>query len=148
MVGNDFLGHGFLSLENTATWINPNTFEAYMTDNQDSFAQHHYYSKRTTEDRAKLGAAVDAVGLTGLTVQKLPNTPATSAVYNGKQAVELSPAFTDKRKVCDFIGEKTKNQYPRGMGWEGDLFPPVLNVDLKRYSQAYSMSFANGKYSS
>lgn len=33
----------------------------------------HPQSKPTTEDRAKLGAAVEAVGLTGLTVQNLLN---------------------------------------------------------------------------
>ncbi|KAJ7911671.1 hypothetical protein B0H13DRAFT_2660420 [Mycena leptocephala] len=81
----------------------------------------HPQSKPTTEDRAKLGAAVEAVGLTGLTVQKLLNAPATSTIYKGKQVAETSPAFADKRKVRDFITEKKKDQHPRGMGWDGVL---------------------------
>ncbi|KAJ7939111.1 hypothetical protein B0H13DRAFT_2261049 [Mycena leptocephala] len=81
----------------------------------------HPQSKPTTEDLAKLGAAVEAVGLTGLTVQKLLNAPATSTIYEGKQVAETSPAFADKRKVRDFITGKKKDQYPRGMGWDGVL---------------------------
>ncbi|KAJ7907381.1 hypothetical protein B0H13DRAFT_2273700 [Mycena leptocephala] len=80
----------------------------------------HPQSKPTTEDRTKLGAAVEAVGLTGLTVQKLLNAPATSTIYKGKQVAETSPAFANKRKVRDFITEK-KDQHPRGMGWDGVL---------------------------
>jgi hypothetical protein len=48
MVGDDFLGHAFFSLENTAAWINPGAFQAYMTDNQDSFAQHRLRSTDST----------------------------------------------------------------------------------------------------
>ncbi|KAJ7917254.1 hypothetical protein B0H13DRAFT_2269543 [Mycena leptocephala] len=81
----------------------------------------HYLIVPTTEDRAKLGAAVEAVGLTGLTVQKLLNAPATSTIYEGKQVAETSPAFADKRTVRDFITGKKKDQYPRGMGWDGVL---------------------------
>ncbi|KAJ7802460.1 hypothetical protein B0H13DRAFT_2496433, partial [Mycena leptocephala] len=39
----------------------------------------------------------------------------------GKQVAETSPAFADKRKVRDFITGKKKDQYPRGMGWDGML---------------------------
>ncbi|KAJ7835869.1 hypothetical protein B0H13DRAFT_1913360 [Mycena leptocephala] len=48
MVGDDFLGHAFFSLENTAAWINPGAFQAYMTDNQDSVAQHRYGNTYST----------------------------------------------------------------------------------------------------
>ncbi|KAJ7842152.1 hypothetical protein B0H13DRAFT_2273623 [Mycena leptocephala] len=48
MVGDDFLGHAFFSLENTAVWINPTAFQAYMIDNQDSFAHHRHRSTDST----------------------------------------------------------------------------------------------------
>ncbi|KAJ7177478.1 hypothetical protein C8R43DRAFT_1118467 [Mycena crocata] len=81
----------------------------------------HPMAKPSAEDRIQLGRAVDAVGLTGLTVQKLLNAPSTSAVYDGERVSTGSPAFTNTRKVRDFIGEKKKDAYPRGMGWEGVL---------------------------
>jgi hypothetical protein len=44
----------------------------------------HPQTKPTTEDRAKLGAAVDAVGLTGLTVQKPLNGQYFTATHSYK----------------------------------------------------------------
>ncbi|KAJ7733647.1 hypothetical protein B0H16DRAFT_1892739 [Mycena metata] len=79
----------------------------------------HPKIKPSAEDRVKLGAAVQAVGLTGLTGMKLLNAPSTSIVYNGSRVAEHSPAFASARKVRDFISAKKKEEYPHGMGWDG-----------------------------
>ncbi|KAJ7153860.1 hypothetical protein C8R43DRAFT_1126536 [Mycena crocata] len=84
--------------------------------------QAHPNTKPSAEDRLKLGRAVEAAGLTGLTVQKLLNAPSTLTAYDGERVSTSSPAFTNTRKVRDFIGEKKKDAYPRGMGWEGVLY--------------------------
>ncbi|KAJ7825255.1 hypothetical protein B0H13DRAFT_1918698 [Mycena leptocephala] len=49
-----------------------------------------------------------------------------NAVYDGRRVSESSPAFTDSRKVRDFISAKKKIEHPHGMGWEGVLYH--LNV--------------------
>ncbi|KAJ7453037.1 hypothetical protein B0H11DRAFT_1741481 [Mycena galericulata] len=79
----------------------------------------HPTTKPSAQDRIKLEAAVNAAGLTGLTVQKLLNARSTSIIYNGDRVAENSPAFADSRKVRDFISAQKKKEYPRGMGWEG-----------------------------
>ncbi|KAJ7025228.1 hypothetical protein C8F04DRAFT_1191678 [Mycena alexandri] len=66
----------------------------------------HPKIKPSGEDRIKLGVAVQAVGLTGLTGMKLLNAPSTSMVYNGSRVAEHSPAFVSARKVRDFISAK------------------------------------------
>ncbi|KAJ7936884.1 hypothetical protein B0H13DRAFT_2430847 [Mycena leptocephala] len=84
----------------------------------------HPRTKPTTEDKIKLGAAVKATGLNGLTVQKLLNgeSPSTSSVYDGGRVAESSPAFVDNRKVRDFIIAQKKLEHPNGLGWEGVLY--------------------------
>ncbi|KAJ7094163.1 hypothetical protein C8R44DRAFT_749669 [Mycena epipterygia] len=81
----------------------------------------HPKAKPSTEDKLKLGRAVEAAGLTGLTVNKLLNAASTSLVYNGERVSESSPAFTARRKVRDFIVEK-KKEHPGGMGWDGVMY--------------------------
>ncbi|KAJ7713619.1 hypothetical protein B0H16DRAFT_1252776, partial [Mycena metata] len=81
----------------------------------------HPKIKPSTDDRSKLGAAVQAVGLTGLTASKLLNAPITSMVYDGNRVAEQSPAFADARKVRDFITEQKKKEHPHGMGWDGEM---------------------------
>ncbi|KAJ7829535.1 hypothetical protein B0H13DRAFT_2372596 [Mycena leptocephala] len=44
------------------------------------------------------------------------DAPTTSAIYAGKRITESSPAYMDSHKVRDFISERKKEQYPRGMG--------------------------------
>ncbi|KAJ7741810.1 hypothetical protein DFH07DRAFT_750775 [Mycena maculata] len=85
----------------------------------------HPTTKPSVQDQVKLTAAVNAAGLTGLTVQKLLNgkfhsavPPSTSIVYGGARVSETSPAFTASRKVRDFISKKKKEEHPCGMGWE------------------------------
>ncbi|KAJ6562706.1 hypothetical protein DFH09DRAFT_920579 [Mycena vulgaris] len=78
----------------------------------------HPKTKPSARDRLQLGEAVQAAGLTGLTVQKLLNAPSTSMVYEGGRVSESSPAFTDQRKLRDFITEQKKKEHPYGMGWE------------------------------
>ncbi|KAJ7776657.1 hypothetical protein DFH07DRAFT_980918, partial [Mycena maculata] len=82
----------------------------------------HPTTKPSVQDQVKLTAAVNAAGLTGLTVQKLLNAPSTSIVYGGARVSETSPAFTASRKVRDFISKKKKEEHPCGMGWEGVLY--------------------------
>ncbi|KAJ6527308.1 hypothetical protein DFH09DRAFT_1414272 [Mycena vulgaris] len=87
---------------------------------------HNHPAHPTTKpgalDRAKLETAVNAAGLTGLTVQKLLNAPSTSIVYNGARVADSSPAFADSRRLRDFIGGQKKKEHPRGMGWDGVLY--------------------------
>ncbi|KAJ6449035.1 hypothetical protein DFH09DRAFT_1118706 [Mycena vulgaris] len=52
---------------------------------------------------------------------KTKPTPSTSMVYEGGRVSESSPAFTDQRKLRDFITEQKKKEHPYGMGWEGVL---------------------------
>ncbi|KAJ7927883.1 hypothetical protein B0H13DRAFT_2312060 [Mycena leptocephala] len=85
----------------------------------------HPRTKPSAQDRMMLGTAVESAGLTGLTVRKLLNAPTTSAIYAGKRIAESSPAYMDSRKVRDSISERKKEQYPRGMGWEGSYCPPA-----------------------
>ncbi|KAJ7090162.1 hypothetical protein C8R44DRAFT_720299 [Mycena epipterygia] len=82
----------------------------------------HPKAKPSTEDKLKLGKAVEAAGLTGLTMNKLLNAASTSLVYNGERVSESSPAFTARRKVRDFIVEEKKKEHPRGMGWDGVMY--------------------------
>ncbi|KAJ7112341.1 hypothetical protein C8R44DRAFT_882712 [Mycena epipterygia] len=82
----------------------------------------HPKAKPSTEDKLKLGKAVEAAGLTGLKVNKLLNVASTSLIYNGERVSESSPAFTARRKVRDFIVEEKKKEHPRGMGWDGVIY--------------------------
>ncbi|KAJ7129118.1 hypothetical protein C8R46DRAFT_1202508 [Mycena filopes] len=79
----------------------------------------HPKFKPSTEDRVKLGAAVQAAGLTGLTAMKLLNATSTSEIYGGNRVAQHSPAFASARKVRDFVSSEKKKAHPRGMGWEG-----------------------------
>ncbi|KAJ7084812.1 hypothetical protein B0H15DRAFT_802202 [Mycena belliarum] len=87
----------------------------------------HPKSKPSADDLAKLGTAVRAAGVTGLTVQKLidahriSSAPSTSTIYGGR-LTERSPALTDKRRLRDLIGREKKKEHPHGMGWEGVLY--------------------------
>ncbi|KAJ7440049.1 hypothetical protein FB451DRAFT_1191835 [Mycena latifolia] len=80
----------------------------------------HPTTKPSANDRTTLTKAVQAAGLTGLTAQKLLNAPSTSTIYGGRLS-ESSPAFTDKRRLRDFISNEKKKDHPLGMGWEGVL---------------------------
>ncbi|KAJ7434410.1 hypothetical protein FB451DRAFT_998919, partial [Mycena latifolia] len=97
----------------------------------------HPTTKPSANDRTTLTKAVQAAGLTGLTAQKLLNgsytipifdccaeklaiAPSTSTIYGGRLS-ESSPAFTDKRRLRDFISNEKKKDHPLGMGWEGDM---------------------------
>ncbi|KAJ7652738.1 hypothetical protein DFH06DRAFT_1418342 [Mycena polygramma] len=79
----------------------------------------HPASKPNAEDKLRLGAAVDAAGLTRLTAQKLLNAPSTLAVYDGRRVMDATPAFADTRKVRALIVGKKKIEHPQGMGFEG-----------------------------
>ncbi|KAJ6496154.1 hypothetical protein C8R45DRAFT_1094409 [Mycena sanguinolenta] len=96
----------------------------------------HPRTKPSAEDRLKLSAAVDAAGLTGLTVQKLLDAPSTSSIYDGKRVTETSPAFTNIRKVRKLIVEKRKVEYPKGTGWDGVLHEIQREAQLHK-SQRY-----------
>ncbi|KAJ7300540.1 hypothetical protein DFH08DRAFT_674096, partial [Mycena albidolilacea] len=79
--------------------------------------------KPSAEDCRKLGAAVQAAGLTGLTTRKLLNgeSPSTTLVYGGDRVADQSPAFTDTRKVRDFISAAKKKEHPDGMEFDGQM---------------------------
>ncbi|KAJ6564299.1 hypothetical protein B0H19DRAFT_941731 [Mycena capillaripes] len=81
----------------------------------------HPKIKPSAEDRITLGTAVQAAGLTGLTTMKLLNAPSTSLIYGGSRVAEQSPAFTNVRKVRDFISGEKKKEHPHGMGFDGVL---------------------------
>ncbi|KAJ6619645.1 hypothetical protein B0H10DRAFT_1946692 [Mycena sp. CBHHK59/15] len=72
----------------------------------------HPKTKPNVSDRTKLVAAVQAAGLT--------ESPSTSTLYGGR-LTESSPAFTDSRRLRDFIGQEKKKEHPQGMGWEVKL---------------------------
>ncbi|KAJ6454721.1 hypothetical protein C8R47DRAFT_1228572 [Mycena vitilis] len=82
----------------------------------------HPKTKPTAEDRLKLKEAIQAAGLTGLTARKLLLAPTTATVYAGKTIAEHSPAFTDNRKIRDFITDQKKVQHPLGLEFEGVCF--------------------------
>ncbi|KAJ7660691.1 hypothetical protein DFH06DRAFT_1129752 [Mycena polygramma] len=75
----------------------------------------HSKTKPTAEDRLKLEEAIQAAGLTGLTARKLLIAPTTTTVYAGKTIAEHSPAFTDNRKIRDYITDQKKVQHPHGL---------------------------------
>ncbi|KAK6981621.1 hypothetical protein R3P38DRAFT_2664122 [Favolaschia claudopus] len=79
----------------------------------------HPRVKPSTEDKLKLETAIQAVGVNGLTVQKLLNAPNTSAVYGGKRIAEASPAYADTQKVRKAISGQKKIEHPHGMEWDG-----------------------------
>ncbi|KAJ7172777.1 hypothetical protein C8R43DRAFT_1208781 [Mycena crocata] len=79
----------------------------------------HPHTKPSSDDRTKLETAVQAAGLTGLTVKKLLHASSTAIVYNGERLAESSPAFASRRKVRDFITEQKKKEHPFGLDWEG-----------------------------
>ncbi|KAF7366386.1 hypothetical protein MSAN_00895300 [Mycena sanguinolenta] len=81
----------------------------------------HPHTKPTAHDKAKLESAIQAAGVTGLTVQRLLNAPSTLIEYDGSRVAQSSPAFIDTRKVRDVITQEKKKEYPRGMGWDGVL---------------------------
>jgi hypothetical protein len=47
------------------------------------------------------------------------SAPSTSIVYDGHEVAEESPAFTDTRKVRDFISAEKRKEHPQGLGWDG-----------------------------
>jgi hypothetical protein len=104
----------------------------------------HPKIKPSAEDCRKLGAAVQAAGLTGLTTMKFLNgefctfyfvleshnsiqfpAPSTTLVYGGDRVADQSLAFTDTRKVRDFISAAKKKEHPDGMEFDG-MDPPCL----------------------
>ncbi|KAJ7029522.1 hypothetical protein C8F04DRAFT_1043205 [Mycena alexandri] len=96
----------------------------------------HPKIKPSADDRFKLGAAVQAVGLTGLTARTLLNAPTTSMVYDGNRVAEQSPAFADARKVRDFISVQKKKEHPHGMGWDGVVHRmSTREIDLPKSKQ-------------
>ncbi|KAK6985119.1 hypothetical protein R3P38DRAFT_3450565 [Favolaschia claudopus] len=92
----------------------------------------HPRVKPSTEDKLKLETAIQAVGVNGLTVQKLLNAPNTSAVYGGKRIAEASPAYADTQKVRKAISGQKKIEHPHGMEWDGEIcdFIPVIPSQL------------------
>ncbi|KAJ7835672.1 hypothetical protein B0H14DRAFT_3871012 [Mycena olivaceomarginata] len=95
----------------------------------------HPKIKPSSEDRVKLGTAVRAFGLTGLTPMRLLNAPSTSIVYDGHEVAEESPAFTDTRKVRDFISAEKRKEHPRGLGWDGVLYRMTKEIQLVKSEQ-------------
>ncbi|KAJ7796304.1 hypothetical protein B0H14DRAFT_3158095 [Mycena olivaceomarginata] len=95
----------------------------------------HPKIKPSSEDRVKLGTAVRAFGLTGLTPMRLLNAPSTSIVYDGHQVAEESPAFTDTRKVRDFISAEKRKEHPQGLGWDGVLYRMTKEIQLVKSEQ-------------
>ncbi|KAJ7064494.1 hypothetical protein C8F01DRAFT_1080806 [Mycena amicta] len=81
----------------------------------------HPHTKPSIEEEHRLQSVVAAIGVEGLTVQKLLNHPLTLAEYNGERLGKVIPAFADSRRVKDFITAEAQSKYPRGMGWEGVL---------------------------
>jgi hypothetical protein len=82
----------------------------------------HPHTKPSVKDTRKLETAIQAAGLTGLTVQKLLNgtveftpslyiinnstsktAPSTVMAYGGGHVADNSPAYVNKHKVCDAI---------------------------------------------
>ncbi|KAJ7649098.1 hypothetical protein DFH06DRAFT_1332120 [Mycena polygramma] len=89
----------------------------------------HPKTKPTAEDRLKLEEAIQAAGLTGLTARKLLIAPTTATVYAGRTIAEHSPAFTDNRKIRDFITDQKKVQHPFGLEFEGVCFEMRRQVE-------------------
>jgi hypothetical protein len=44
------------------------------------------------------------------------------AIYEGKAITTESPAFTDRRKLRDSIKREKMKKFPKGLGWEGDIY--------------------------
>lgn len=47
--------------------------------------------------------------------------PSTSIVYEGKSIPEASPAYMNRRKMQDTLQDEKMKDYPKGLGWEGEL---------------------------
>ncbi|KAJ7822404.1 hypothetical protein B0H14DRAFT_2598586 [Mycena olivaceomarginata] len=84
----------------------------------------HPKTKPSAGDRSKLRKGVTAIGLTGLTVQKLLNASSTSSVYGGQRVAESSPAFMNTRKVRQFISEQKKEARMEWNGMGRRALPP------------------------
>ncbi|KAJ7162387.1 hypothetical protein C8R46DRAFT_1353332 [Mycena filopes] len=107
----------------------------------------HPKIKPNAVDRHKLGKAIEAAGLTGLTTMKLLNAASTSMVYGGSRVSTESPAFTNTRKVRDFISAAKKKEYPRGLGWDGVLYRmSTQEVDLPQSEQYIHMVMAKNGF--
>ncbi|KAJ7801542.1 hypothetical protein B0H14DRAFT_2615144 [Mycena olivaceomarginata] len=59
----------------------------------------HLHTKLSVADTRKLETAIQAAGITGLTVQKLLNAPSTVMAYGGGRVADNSPAYVNKRKI-------------------------------------------------
>ncbi|KAK7036945.1 hypothetical protein R3P38DRAFT_3182952 [Favolaschia claudopus] len=90
----------------------------------------HPPSKPNASDQLKLRTAVTETGVLGLTVQKFLNAPSTSRIYDGKRVAEVSPAYTDTRKIRDALAAEKLREHPHGMDWKGVLHH-IDNHELK-----------------
>ncbi|KAF8207392.1 hypothetical protein K438DRAFT_1755439 [Mycena galopus ATCC 62051] len=79
----------------------------------------HPLTKPTAEDKFKLGTAIKATGIHGLTGLREYSAPSISSIYGGKGVGESSPASLNTWKVRDFINAK-KNENLNGLGFSGN----------------------------
>ncbi|KAJ7050007.1 hypothetical protein C8F01DRAFT_1348352 [Mycena amicta] len=96
----------------------------------------HPVTKPSLEDEHRLGNVIAAIGVEGLTVQRLRNHPLTAAEC-GERLSKASPGFGDSRRVKDFIKDQTALKYPRGMGWEGVVHYMTTTQLLLQPSEQY-----------
>ncbi|KAK7035592.1 hypothetical protein R3P38DRAFT_2771217 [Favolaschia claudopus] len=91
----------------------------------------HPPSKPSASDQLKLRTAVAETGVLGLTVQKFLNAPSTSKIYGGHRVAEISPAYTDTRKIRDALAaEKVFFNTPRLEKHRSDYKESI--VELRR----------------
>ncbi|KAF8951490.1 hypothetical protein BDZ97DRAFT_1909987 [Flammula alnicola] len=100
----------------------------------------HPKTKPSSEEKVQLHKAIEAAGRRGLTVQKLLNAPSTSTIYNGKSIPEASPAFMDRRRLRDEIHASKMKDYPKGMGWEGDIDEWEIVGFLERFKRRVTLA--------
>ncbi|KAJ7138641.1 hypothetical protein C8R46DRAFT_1321667, partial [Mycena filopes] len=63
--------------------------------------------------------AVDAAGVSGLTVLKLDSAASTSKLFDGRIPAQLDPALANARVKRGIIAKVKRNENPHGLGIEG-----------------------------
>ncbi|KAJ7765293.1 hypothetical protein B0H16DRAFT_1310196 [Mycena metata] len=79
--------------------------------------------------------AVDAAGVSGLTVLKCDSAASTSKIFNGHIPAELDPGLANSRIKRGLIAKVKRNENPHGMGIEGVIFRQKRMQSLPREKQ-------------
>ncbi|KAJ7909249.1 hypothetical protein B0H13DRAFT_2493113 [Mycena leptocephala] len=119
MVDEDFLGHAFFSLENTAVWINPAAFQAFMIDNQDSFAHHRHRSSDSTPFSSRALSRAD------------------SSTHRSVSRASSRASFVPSSRASSPVSWAASDTGPRPPSAMSDAFNDLDNNDLQDLNTAH-----------